>query len=529
MRFHNKRWAGAAAAAATLALVLTACGGGSQPAGQSGSAGGGQSGSGATGGTLTAAVAYETKNYSPTNAGSALANGTNLHVMEGLYNLDMVTFQPYKALAADDEPTKVSDTVYEIALRKDAKFSDGTPVTAKDVVESFKRNTEEGALYAPMLSFIEKVEAKDDTTVTITLKFKTNVFKARLSLVRVLPASMTEDQAKAKPIGSGPWMYESIDEQMIHFVPNPHYNGDHPAKAEKMEYSIIKDDTARTTAMQEGTVQVMENVPADVVPQLEAAGATVEKVQGFNLPFLMFNTAQKPFDNAKVRQAFLYAIDTEKLIANAMGGNAAPATSFLPETHPNYHKAKNVFTHDPAKAKALLAEAGVANLKLTLATTDHPWIAALAPQIQNDLKAVGIEAEIKSLASSALYDDIDGDKRTLNDVFLAPGDPSTFGQDPDLLMSWWYGDNKWTNARNHWKETAPEAYAKLHAAMDAALQADGDAQQAKWNEAFDIISDEVPLYPLFHRQVLTGYMADQLDGFKPISTTGLSFIDVNTK
>lgn len=525
MRFHGKKWAGVTAATAAFVLLLTACGGGGGASSESGAANSQSS----SGGTITAAVAYESKNFSPTNSGSALVNGANLHVMEGLYNLDMETFTPYKGLASADEPTKVSDTVYEITLREGAKFSDGSAVTAADVVESFKRNTEAGALYAPMLSFIEKIEAKDETTVTITLKYATNLLKARLTLVKVIPAAMSEDDLKVMPIGTGPWMYESIDEQMIHFVPNPHYNGDHPAKAAKMEFSIIKDDTARTTAMQEGSVQVMENVPADVVPQLEGAGATVEKVQGFNLPFLLFNTKQKPFDNPKVRQAFLYAVDTNKLIQNAMGGNATPATSFLPESHPNYNKAKNVFSYDPEKAKALLAEAGVQDLKITLATTDHPWITALAPQIKNDLKAIGVEAEIKSMASSALYDDIDGEARTLNDIVLAPGDPSTFGNDPDLLMNWWYGDNKWTNARGHWKETSPEAFAKFHTILEEAMKAEGDAQQAKWNEAFDLLSEEVPLYPLFHRQVLTAYDAESLEGFKPISTTGLDLIDVTTK
>ncbi|MDO4791335.1 MAG: ABC transporter substrate-binding protein [Buchananella hordeovulneris] len=532
MQNRPKKWAAAAAITASVAMILSGCGksseAGNEASEKPAETTAGSEGSGATGnpeGTISAAVAYETKNFNPISSGSALANGANLHVMEGLYNLDMKTFEVYDGLAAG-EPVKVSDTVYEVTLRDGAKFSDGTDVKADDVVESYKRNVAEGALYAPMLSPIASIEKKDDKTVTVTLAYPTALFKSRLTLVKVVPAAKSEDELKAMPVGTGPWKYESIDEKMVVFVPNEHYNGSHPAKAAKMEFHIIKDDTARTTAMQEGTVQVMENVPADVVPLLEGAGATVEAVQGFNQPFMMFNVAQKPFDDARVRQAFLYAVDVEKLIANNMGGTATAATSFLPEGHPNYNQAKNVFKYDPEKAKALLADAGVKDLKITLATTDHPWIKALAPQIQNDLKAVGVEAEIKSLASSALYDDIDGEARTLNDVFIAPGDPSTFGQDPDLLINWWYGDNKWTQVRNHWKDTP--GFAKLHEILGRAMRAEGAEQQAAWNEAFDLISDEVPLYPLFHRKVLTAYKADELIGFSPISTTGLSFIDVES-
>ena len=105
--------------------------------------------------------------------------------------------------------------------------------------------------------------------------------------------------------------------------------------------------TSRTTALQEATVQVMENVPDANAEQLMAAGASVDYIQGFNQPFFMFNTLKKPFDDKRVRQAFYYAVDVDKLISNAMAGHAAKVTSFLPESHENYHKASTVYTYDP--------------------------------------------------------------------------------------------------------------------------------------------------------------------------------------
>ena len=57
----------------------------------------------------------------------------------------------------------------------------------------------------------------------------------------------------------------------------------------------------------------------------------------------------------------------------------------------------------------------------------------------------------------------------------------------------------------------------------------GEAQQDSWNQAYDLLSEEVPLYPLFHRNMITGYHADQLNNFVPIGTTGLNFIGVSTK
>ena len=94
-------------------------------------------------------------------------------------------------------------------------------------------------------------------------------------------------------------------------------------------------------------------------------------------------------------------------------------------------------------------------------------------------------------------------------------------------MNWWYGDNTWTQKRTQWKGS--EAYEQLQTLMNQAVQATGDEQQEIWNQCFDLIAQEVPLYPLFHRSVTTAYYADQLDGYEPIGTTGLNFIGVTAK
>ena len=335
MAHMRKKGAAVGAIAVAAALALSACAGAKDDKGTTDQSGAGEAAVEAGDGVITAAAAYETTNYDPSSTSSALAMGTNWQVMEGLYELDMHTFEPYKALAADEDLVEVSDTEYEVTLRDGATFSDGTEVTSEDVVESYKRATAEGNLYASMLDFIDDITAKDEKTVTVSLSKPFSLVKERLTLIKVIPASMTQEELTAMPVGTGPWKYDTITEEKITFSPNEHYNGDYPAESSSMVVDIIKDDTARTTALQEGSVLVMEAVPADARAQLEASGATVESIQGFNLPFLMFNTQKAPFDDNRVRQAVFYAIDVEKLIANAMDGEATAATSFLPATHPN--------------------------------------------------------------------------------------------------------------------------------------------------------------------------------------------------
>ena len=444
--------------------------------------------------------------------------------------MDLHTYKTYKALAGAD-PVKVSGTEYEVALRDSAKFSDGSDVKADDVVNAFQKNMA-NSTYGAFLSFIDTVEKKDDTTVTFKLKyaFDESLIPARLSVVKIFPKSQTEEDLKSKPIGSGPWAYGEIngeDGGKITFTPNEYYTGSFPATAEAMEWSPLLDETARTTALQEGTVMVMENVPDANADQLTGAGASVDYVQGFNQAFLMFNTLKAPFNDKRVRQAFFYAIDVDKLIANQLAGHATPVTSYLTEDHKNYHKASNVYTYDPEKAKSLLAEAGASNLAFTLQVNNN-WVKSLAPQIKNDLEAIGVSCTIdeKSIVWSELAE---SDSVLPYEVMLTPGDPTCFGNDPDLLLSWWYGDNDWTRGRSCWKKAGDGKFDELQALMQTARESSGSEQQEAWNKCFDLLSEEVPLYALFHRELATGYQADAITGFEPIATTGLVFLGASVK
>ncbi len=189
----------AIAVAAACTLALSACGGKSASNGKSEETATG------LGGPIVAGAAYETTNYHPSNTSSALAMGTNWHVVEGLWELDPATGKVFKALSSTDEPTKVSDTEYEVKLRDGAKFSDGTAVTADDVVSSFGRATKDGNIYAGMVSFVDSVMAKDTQTVTIKLKAPFTLVKERMAVVKIVPTSATDDALTKMPIGSGPY------------------------------------------------------------------------------------------------------------------------------------------------------------------------------------------------------------------------------------------------------------------------------------------------------------------------------------
>lgn len=478
--------------------------------------------------TLTAAVAYEGSDPNPIGTSSGVFLAAGWHVFEGLYELNMHTYRAECGLAAD-APVQIDDLEYEVTLREDTVFSDGSPLTSADVVNAFERNGESD-LYGAFLSFITAVSAPDERTVHFKLNAPMgSVLQERLALVRVFPATITDEELASKPVGSGPWCYETInaaDGGRISFTANHRYTGPWPATCERMEWSVLLDDTRRTDELIDKDVMVMEAAPVVRAEELADAGATVEWVPGFNLPFLMFNCEKPPFDDVRVRQALLYAIDVDSLIGTYMAGHARAATSLLPDYFRHYHRAATVYSYDPEKARKLLAEAGVDELTLALRANDN-WVSTLAPAIAEDWKAVGVTAEVVLLDTTALFADLSTEPEpgTLLpfDVVLSPGDPSCFGNDADLIISWWYGDNVWTRARSRWATTP--AFAEVAELLaEARSKTSEDEQQPLWNQCFDIIAAEVPLYPLFHRETATAWWTAQLDDYDPISATGLNFL-----
>lgn len=513
------KFAGALGLATAFAATLSACGD---------STSGGDAGEK----TIEAGLSYAlSTGFDPMTSSGATPLAANLHIFEGLTELHPATLEPYNALAASD-PKKVDDTTYEVTLRKDAVFHNGDKVTTDDVVYSFARvlDPANAALFAQFVPFIDKVTAKNTTTVTIKLKYAFPLITRRLSVVKIVPKKLAAADQKgfdAKPVGTGPYKFVSAtkDDKIV-FERFENYNGPIPAKAPGMTWYLLSDAAARVSAVETGRVQAIEDVPYLDMDRLKAS-ATVESVQSFGLLFLMFNCSAKPFSDVRVRQALQYGVDKDSIISKALLGNASPATSYVQKEHPDYHEASTVHTYDPDKAASLLKEAGVTSLNFELLTTDTSWVKDVAPLIiESWNKLPGVKATLKSVQSGSLYaDGVDPGKFT---VVAAPGDPSVFDNDMDLLLSWFYRGDVWPKNRFRWSDTAENK--KVQKLLDEGARAtDTESAKKAWNQIVDIVAEQAPLYPLFHRKLPSAWKDDQLTDFKPLPTTGLSFEGVGRK
>lgn len=481
-------------------------------------------------GVITAGISYErgSNGYDPMTTSAALTIAANWHIFEGLTEIDPVTRAVYAALGAE-LPKKIDDTTYEVKLRDGAVFHDGSKVSVDDVIFSFTRVLDPASksFYTPFLFFLDKVEKKDDTTVTIKAKFPYSLIAERLSPVKIVPKAVVEKDPQAfdqLPVGTGPYKMTDAGagSQKLVFEAFGGYTGSRKAKAKSMVWQIIPDDSTRTNALQSGTVQAIDAVPATNLATL-ANSKKVSALQGFSLLFAMFNCGFGPMADVRNRRAVMYALDYENITKNGMNDLATAATSFVQQEHPAYKAAKVSYLGKTDEAKKLLAETGLK--KVRVLATDHGWFSAVRPIIKESLAAAGLEVIYEEKKSTEAYGVITGEgKNEAFDVFIAPGDPSVFGSDVDLALRWWFAGDLWTQDRMRWK--GQESYNTVQTLLGAAARVTGEEQKAKWHEIFDILSENIPLYPIFHRKTPTAWDDKTIPDFKPISMTGFSFLDV---
>ena len=303
-------------------------------------------------------------------------------------------------------------------LRPGVVFHDGTPVNAEAVAFTVKRHLDPAT--ASPTKFINGpltgAEVIDDLTVAYVYSAPFVTLWVGLSgayQAILCPAAVTRLGADfgRNPVGSGPFKFEKwqpdsgikLVRNDKHMFINKRFKNDKPAHLDSIEYVVIPEDAPRLAALQSNEVQVIAGfnaVPLDKLAQVKRL-RNVKVMQRTALSNfgLAFNIKLAPTDNLKVRQALSMAIDKNKVLQLALGGNGELAYSVLGPAFPQVlANAKDIAPkYDPAKAKALLAEAGATNLKLRLSSNDDAANKRACEVIQAELKEVGVDVAIESV------------------------------------------------------------------------------------------------------------------------------------
>jgi peptide/nickel transport system substrate-binding protein len=518
------RYSGTVSAAAAISAAVSACSG---PASTS------SAGAGGNKDLVTAVIGYgNNQSWDPTMTASAFSMAANNHIYEGLVDTDPITRDPYPALATA-LPADTAATTWKFTLRQGAKWHDGQPVTVDDVLFTFQRILDPAAktlAYSFFAAWLQEVRKVDDSSVELAFKFPFPDALRRLTIAKIMPKHVFGapggwDAAKGgKAVGSGPYKMTAHNPKSNTVLEAfADYNGPRKPVIKKMNWLSIVDASARVAKISGGSAeaQIADNIPYANIDQLRKGGLTVEGGKGMNHMFLMFNTAQKPFDDVRVRQALLYAIDTGKMIEVALKGHGTAATSFLNEQNPSYARAKTVYSYDPDKAKALLAAAGVTNLSITLMAVNVSWISDCLPTIANSWEAVGVKTSLEPQDTAALFTKMDQSQSY--QVVAAASNPNQFGLDADLILRYNYTSGGTWMKYTKW-DSSPEAK-NLFALMDQAAREPSPTRKLDLVHRYlDIVAEQAVLYPVVHTELMTAWDPKKLTGVRAQAYPGITLL-----
>lgn len=394
----HRRWARGALAAAALvaASVLSAA----LPA---------------TAQTLTIAATAGPTTLDPTTSSNGVPSVwfPNLSYMALIWRAPDGTAKPGLATDWAYSDDRLS---FVMNLREGVKFSDGSPMTADDVVNWLKHYKEKGSFTA-WLGNVTDISATGPLQVTLKLSTPDPMLPYGLDQGGMAgdvvgPAGLADpDSLGSSTNGAGPYMIDpaaTILNSQYTYVKNPYFWDPSAQHWDKIVIKIISDGNSILSALKTGQIQVAEGAATDAAAA-EAAGLNIVSAPSAMLGVYIGDIDGKivpALKDIRVRQALNYAIDRKGIVESLYGKYGKPTTQFVPESVGGYVSAlDDRYPYDPEKAKALLAEAGYPDgFKFTLVL--QPAVSSgdlMAQAMVANWKDIGVDVTLLPTDSFATY------------------------------------------------------------------------------------------------------------------------------
>jgi peptide/nickel transport system substrate-binding protein len=421
-------------------------------------------------------------------------------VMPGLTSIDRMSLEPRPELAAS--VTQVDDVTWDVLLRDDLRFSDGTPLTAADVVYSYQSVLDPAINSLHRGSFAERIRRVEAT----------GPLGARFHLVEPLATFLADldfgifsaaADRRGQILGAGAYQVVSFDPDRLLLERNPYYH-DQPGEMPRIEARSVRDANARAIMLVGGSGDMSQNaLRHDLVDAVAGrARVYVDSGPGVILTYLMMQNEDPLLADVRVRQAIAHAIDRERIIAVKFGGRAVLATGFLPPAHWAYEPDVAAYPYDPERAARLLDEAGFPDpdgpggqprMRLGYKTSADQFRLAIARVIAAELGQVGIEVEVRAYEFGTFFTDI---KKGNYQIATMQSAPIT---DPDYYYTYFhservpdpvsfFGHNRW-RYRNQRVDELVEQGRRV---------ADRQARLSIYAEVQKILARELPVIALWH-------------------------------
>jgi peptide/nickel transport system substrate-binding protein len=421
------------------------------------------------------------------------------HVIEPLVDWDFAKSDLTGILASSWKSQDPNTWIF--SLKQGVKFHDGSDFTADDVVYSYTRiQKDPNSKQQSALANIDAVEAVDPHTLRLHTKVPDAVLPFKLTQ-RFITSKAAHDrlggpEGDKLAIGTGPYKYkEWVPAQRFVVEKNDQYSGPNTPAVQTVVFRSIQEQEAAISALLNSEVDLITNVSPESVDRLQG-NAHSEAVRDLNVMFLGMNSKLVPeFGNKLVRQAVSYAIDREAIVKNILQGRASVMDApvgphqygYSPDLQPKY-------TYDPAKAKALLAQAGYPNgfdVEYHSQTEQYSKVKEISTAIAQMLNAVGIRAKLIFKEFTTQINDLNEGRLP----FYIMGRGSVI--DPSEYLHQYFR----TDVTKRLGYSNPQVDAALLAEQSAFDPAD---RLKKLRTAMSLLLDEAPVAWLYQYQVIFG-------------------------
>ena len=397
---------------------------------------------------------------------------------------------------------------YVFRLHHGVRFSDGRPLTSRDVKWSFD-SVLQGKVRSPKAGtykWVQAIDAPDDYTVIFHLK---QPWAALLWNVAggegmgIVPYGSGEEISR-NPVGSGPFKFVSAEQDRDVVVERNDYYWGERAKLDRVRFIVVPDTTTRALELRKSSADVEINaLTADIERTLQAEShlATM-RGPGTRLAYVAFNFRDPILKDVRVRQAIAYAIDRRALVHYLWRDEARLAYSLLPPESWAYEANVRQYHHDPGKARHILDEAGYVakngvRFRITMKTSTEESSRAMAAVFQQQLREVGIALEIRSFEVATFMADVTHGEFQMYSLRWVGGN-----EDPDMFNYAFHSSNIIPKGANRQYYSNPRVDALIEKAQ---TELDESARKQDYREIQRILANDLPYVYLWYFDNLMVY------------------------
>ena len=401
------------------------------------------------------------------------------------------------------EITKVSPKETLIKIKNDIKFSNGETLTIDDVLFSLER-----AKASPKMSqdlyMIESFEKVDDRTLKINTLYDAGNLLHKLAsggVAIVNKKAFEEDENNI--VGTGMFkLKEWVAGEKLVLERNEFFK-DSKSNVDTLVVKFVPEANSRMIMLETGEIDLARDLlPLDFKKISEDTKFTTVEIETPSNMFLGFDLRNELLADKRVRQAIAYAINNEDLVKTVFNGSASVATSPVPKITTGHNENSNNYPQNIEKAKQLLAEAGYPNgFNIELFVSEDNQRIDMAVIIQDNLKKIGINAEIKTFQWAAYVSTIEN-PNIIKPLFIMSWNISN--DDPDEVLYPLYHSSQ-IDAHTNVVFYKNEKFDNL--ISEARETTDKDKRMKLYEEAQDIIQEDLPHYTLVYPKQNFAYKA----------------------